>query len=123
VGRLVDPEAGLINRLNIPMISQVSEAAFKDSPPPYDYRDVGVTLIDAAVHASYVSPNRSLGIPITGRPLSVVKCNLLLSARVCIDPHDEHGDIVSGDLAKVLAFFKQAEATHENKYKPISGFP
>jgi hypothetical protein len=42
------------------MISQVSKAAFKDSPPAYDYRDVGVTLTDAAIGASYLSPNRSL---------------------------------------------------------------
>jgi hypothetical protein len=105
------------------MISQVSEAAFKDTPPPYDYRDVEVTLSDAAVHASHASPNRSLGMPIAGRPLRVMEGNLLISARVWIDPHDEHGDIISGDLAKVLAFFKRAETTHENKHNRKSDVP
>jgi hypothetical protein len=82
LNQLVDPETGLITRLDIRMISQVSKAAFKDSPPAYDYRDVGVTLTDDAIGASYLSPNRSLGMTITGRPLKVMEGNLLLSARV-----------------------------------------
>jgi hypothetical protein len=123
LNQLVDPETGLTTRLDIRMISQVSKAAFKDSPPAYDYRDVGVTLTDAAIGASYLSPNRSLGMTITGRPLKVMEGNLLLSARVCIDPHEEHGDIISGDLAKVLAFFKRAETEHENTHSTRHCFP
>jgi hypothetical protein len=120
--RLVNPEAGSTYRLNIRMVSQVSEAAFRDSPPMYDYREIEITRADDTDHI-YMRPNMSLGLPITGRPLSVMTGNLLLSARVRIDPHEEHGDIIPGDLAKVLAFFKQAETTHENKHNPKGDVP
>jgi hypothetical protein len=62
-------------------------------------------------------------MPITGRPLRVTRGNILLSARVRIDQHEEHGDIISGDLAKVLAFFKGAETEHENTHSTRHDFP
>jgi hypothetical protein len=58
---------------------------------------------------------------ITGRPLRAMKGHTLLSARVRVDGHKEHGDVISGDLAKLLVYFEEAETAHEVTHDPSSG--
>jgi hypothetical protein len=119
VGRLIDPKQRCVERSN--MISQISEEFVRSETLLDDYRDVRATHTRAYVHVSYVNPNRSLGMPITGRPLRAMKGHLLLSATVRMEGHEEHGDVISGDLAKLLAYFKEAELAHEITHDPSSG--
>jgi hypothetical protein len=58
---------------------------------------------------------------ITGRPLRAMKGHTLLSARVRVDGHKEHGDVIPGDLAKLLVYFEEAETAHEVTHDPSSG--
>jgi hypothetical protein len=85
VDRLIDPKQRCVERSN--MISQVSEEFVRIETLLDDYRDVRATHTRAYAHVSYVNPNRSLGMPITGRPLRAMKGHLLLSATVRVEGH------------------------------------
>lgn len=120
VKELVSPEFGKIDRGSF--FSQIPKDFFKQENPG-DYRNVKSSYTRAFAHVSYVSPNRSLGMPIIGRELSSMKGKLLLSGKICVEGDREDGDVIPGDLAKLLAYFQEAEIDHENSHNKSSLCP